>query len=121
MSTLPLLGDMRTNIHALNQTLSVLFEHSPILSDNLVPQITEALQTKPPLQTYSELIDLSLITIQTEWPDDLKALFIEGHPRIGEVNGLSKLSAKEQAAVATHPKVLGDEPERRLWKRWRMY
>ena len=83
-----------------------MFEHSPILSDHLVPRITEALQTKAPLQSYSELIDFSLATIQTEWSDDLQARFIEGHPRIGEVNGLSKLSAKEQAAVATPPEVL---------------
>ena len=107
MSALPSLGDIRADIHALDQTLSILFEHSPILSDNLAPRITEALQTKAPLQTYSELVDLSLATIQTEWPDDLKARFIEGHPRIGEVNGLSKLSAKEQAAAATPPEVLG--------------
>ena len=106
MSALPSLNGIHTNIQALDQTLSVLFEHSPILSDNLVPRIAEALQTRSPLQTYSELIDLSLATIQREWSDDLKARFIEGHPRIGEVNGLSKLSAKEQAAAATPPEVL---------------
>ena len=40
------------------------------------------------------------------WDDDLKTQFIAGHPRIGEVNGLSQLSAQEQAAKATPPEVL---------------
>lgn len=40
------------------------------------------------------------------WSEDLKTEFIAGHPRIGEVKGLSALSAQEQAAKATPPEVL---------------
>ena len=35
-----------------------------------------------------------------------KAAFVAGHPRIGEVHNLSRLSAGEQAAAATPPEVL---------------
>ena len=90
----------------LARTLAVLFEPSPTLFSHLAPQVAEALSSSNvSLSTYAGLVDLSLGAIAT-WDDDLKARFIAGHPRIGEVKNLSHLSAKEQAAVATPPEVL---------------
>lgn len=40
------------------------------------------------------------------WPVADQASFIHGHPRIGEVSGLSVLSAQEQAKYATPQHVL---------------
>ncbi|KAK0467236.1 Oxo-4-hydroxy-4-carboxy-5-ureidoimidazoline decarboxylase, partial [Desarmillaria tabescens] len=95
--------------HSLADTLTILFEHSPILISNLCPQLTGILPTLPPLRSYSQLIDISLSQVGT-WEHDMKAQFIAGHPRIGESKNISKLSANEQGATsttaATPPEVL---------------
>ncbi|PCH44199.1 hypothetical protein WOLCODRAFT_104748 [Wolfiporia cocos MD-104 SS10] len=90
----------------LASALATLFEPSPILYSDLVPGLAAYIPASSrPIAMYSDLIDASLAVIST-WSDDLKAQFIAGHPRIGEVKGLSHLSAKEQAAAATPPEVL---------------
>ncbi|KAF9820623.1 hypothetical protein IEO21_01326 [Rhodonia placenta] len=90
----------------LAQALAILFEPTPTLFSELVPGLVSHIASRStPITSYSELIDASLDVIAT-WDDDLKAQFIAGHPRIGEVKGLSHLSAKEQAATATPPEVL---------------
>ena len=89
----------------LARALALLFEPSTVLYDTLVPGLVSHIQNAPPLTSYRALIDASLSVIGS-WNDELKAQFIGGHPRIGEVKGLSKLSAQEQAAKATPPEVL---------------
>ncbi len=89
----------------LARALALLFEASPVLYNNLVPGVASRIQNAPPTLSYSALIDTSLSVISA-WSDDLKAQFIAGHPRIGEVKGLSKLSEHEQAAKVTPPDVL---------------
>ncbi|KAI0923846.1 hypothetical protein AcW1_006691 [Taiwanofungus camphoratus] len=110
MITLPPLEDVLPSSSGADspfaKSLAILFEPSQTLYSDLVPGVVSYLQSaseKP--GTYSDLIDDSLKVIST-WTDELKARFIAGHPRIGEVKGLSHLSAKEQAAVATPPEVL---------------
>lgn len=109
MTSLPSLEEIAASTSngdrsALDTTLSLLFESSPILHSQLVPQVSTLLQSNPPA-TYASLIDVSITTI-VKWPSDLQAQFIAGHPRIGEVKNLSHLSAKEQAAAATPPEIL---------------
>lgn len=88
----------------LATALSVLFEPSPTLLTELVPQV-KAYLASGEITTYCGLVDSSTHIIST-WDDDKKAQFIAGHPRIGEVKFLSQLSAREQASVATPPQVL---------------
>ncbi|EJF64225.1 OHCU decarboxylase-domain-containing protein [Dichomitus squalens] len=89
----------------LAKALALLFEASPVLYNALVPGVAAHIQTAPPVLSYSALIDVSLSVISS-WSDEPKAQFIAGHPRIGEVKGLSKLSEQEQAAKATPPEIL---------------
>ncbi|OSD03079.1 hypothetical protein PYCCODRAFT_1410050 [Trametes coccinea BRFM310] len=89
----------------LARALALLFEPSPVLFSTLIPALVSHIQNAPPILSYYALIDASLSVIAS-WPDDLRAQFIAGHPRIGEVKGLSQLSAQEQAAKATPPEVL---------------
>ncbi|KAH8093787.1 Oxo-4-hydroxy-4-carboxy-5-ureidoimidazoline decarboxylase [Cristinia sonorae] len=106
-STLVPLSEAQCNTNALSEVLVTFFEDSAILRNTLVPQLSSHLRqsTTSSISSYSQLIDVALGIIST-WDDPLKAEFIEGHPRIGEQKGLSHLSAKEQAAVATRPEVL---------------
>ncbi|CDO73266.1 hypothetical protein BN946_scf185008.g28 [Trametes cinnabarina] len=89
----------------LARALALLFEPSPALYSTLVPALTTHIRDSSLILSYDALIDASLGVIAS-WADDLKAQFIAGHPRIGEVKGLSQLSAQEQAAKATPPEVL---------------
>ncbi|KAI0352329.1 hypothetical protein OH77DRAFT_1428626 [Trametes cingulata] len=90
----------------LARALALLFEPSPVLYNDLVPTLASRLQNATsPILSYPMLIYAALEVIAS-WPDDLKAQFIAAHPRIGEVKGLSHLSAQEQAAKATPPEVL---------------
>ncbi|KAI0693184.1 OHCU decarboxylase-domain-containing protein [Cerioporus squamosus] len=89
----------------LARALALLFEPSPVLHSTLVPGVISHIQSAPPIISYRALIDASLSVVRS-WSSELKAQFIAGHPRIGEVKGLSKLSAQEQAAKATPPEVL---------------
>ncbi|KAI0331442.1 hypothetical protein GY45DRAFT_1322240 [Cubamyces sp. BRFM 1775] len=89
----------------LARALALLFEPSPVLYRTLVPAVAAHIQNALPVLSYYALIDVSLEVISS-WPDLQKAEFIAGHPRIGEMKGLSQLSAHEQAAKATPPEVL---------------
>ncbi|KIJ55256.1 hypothetical protein M422DRAFT_147931, partial [Sphaerobolus stellatus SS14] len=97
MSTLSPLADILasppTPTSALSNTLSTLFEPSPILLTKLVPQLAALPHDSISLTitTYSALIDLVLTAISS-WDALSKAEFIASHPRIGEINNLSHLS-----------------------------
>jgi hypothetical protein len=86
--------------------LILLFEDSPTLRTQLAPQLCQRLSSSsPPPQDYEELISICQ-EIEENWDLKGRAGFIEGHPRIGEVKGLSKLSEMEQAKRATPLEVL---------------
>ncbi|KAI0704322.1 Oxo-4-hydroxy-4-carboxy-5-ureidoimidazoline decarboxylase [Cytidiella melzeri] len=89
----------------LATALSTLFEPSEALFAQLVPQAKEHLSNNANVNSYSELVEIASDLI-SRWDEGLKARFIAGHPRIGEVKNLSKLSAQEQAIKATPPEVL---------------
>ncbi|KAH9935904.1 OHCU decarboxylase-domain-containing protein [Epithele typhae] len=91
----------------LARALALLFEPSPILYDALVPALAASIRSTstPPILSYTHLIDTAITTIAA-WPDAQQAAFVAAHPRIGEIAGLSALSAQEQAARATPPEVL---------------
>ena len=101
---LPPLDETLSSAASLSEALSVLFEPSSAITEQLVPQLVEQLQTTP-VTSYATLIDAA-VDIISHWHDGLKVQFIGGHPRIGEVKNLSHLSAQEQAAKATPPAVL---------------
>jgi len=112
MDSLPSLSDISKNVSNPNsplaKSLSILFEHSPVLISKLEPELTKSLPSAP-LSSYSELIDRALDSI-TRWDIPTQLQFLSGHPRIGESKSLSDLSAKEQGAVSsdtpTPPEVL---------------
>jgi len=98
---------------ALIQTLCTIFEPSPVLRTHLAPQILSLLSSSsspsPPsvaIDSYASLVDVALHTITTSWDASLQSEFISGHPRIGQVKNLSKLSAAEQARVGAPPEVI---------------
>ncbi len=108
MSALPTLEAIRARDSTsspdspLGNTLTILFEHSPILLNTLEPQLSLHLKSQNPpttLSSYSQLIDLALTEIH-KWDIPSQSEFISGHPRIGESKNLSNLSAKEQDASA---------------------
>lgn len=89
--------------------LTTLFEHSPILISRLEPEVATAFRNGLKISSYSELVELALAHIEA-WDIESQTLFISGHPRIGESDKLSSLSAKEQGAQninPTSPEVLG--------------
>ncbi|THH02672.1 hypothetical protein EW026_g189 [Hermanssonia centrifuga] len=108
MSSLPLFSAVLASSSdpgsPLAQALVILFEPSTTLYTHLLPQLAQHLPSAN-VAAYNDLIDASLHVISL-WDDVLKAEFIAGHPRIGEMQNLSHLSSKEQAAVATPPEVL---------------
>ena len=79
----PLALESVNSAQSLTSLLSLLFEPSPVLTKKLVPQVKEQLPAIE-LSTYCGLIDTALEII-SKWDDKLKAEFIAGHPRIGEV------------------------------------
>ena len=122
MSALPPLPDLLASVHnsqapssadsILANVLSLLFESSPTLLNHLVPEYTQRLKdsSDSDLPTnYSEVVDQSLRLVHG-WSWSNKAEFVGGHPRIGEVKGLSALSSAEQgqagAPAPTPPEVL---------------
>jgi len=90
---------------ALKSVVSILFEHSPVLDEYLVPTLASS-SSSPSVVTefesYTDLVDRSAAIIRS-WPPDLRSSFVSGHPRIGEQNAgrLSALSAEEQARYFT--------------------
>ncbi|OCF54771.1 hypothetical protein L486_07907 [Kwoniella mangroviensis CBS 10435] len=93
---------------ALESLLVLLFEPSTALRNLLVPSVLLRLtaRSEPP-SNYNELIDICQ-EVSSDWTWDEKAEFISGHPMIGEVKGLSKLSGKEQDNSTVTPKVVLD-------------
>jgi 2-oxo-4-hydroxy-4-carboxy--5-ureidoimidazoline (OHCU) decarboxylase len=87
---------------------ATLFEPSPALFEFLVPSVITIVadpEKHIPRHTFNALIDIGIRELD-DWPHSQQASFIGGHPRIGEVKGLSALSASEQAAHATPPEIL---------------
>jgi 2-oxo-4-hydroxy-4-carboxy--5-ureidoimidazoline (OHCU) decarboxylase len=107
MSSLPSLELIRQGASdptsPLAQTLSILFEPSPILLSKLEPQLSPHLKSQP-LPSYTHLITLALNELN-KWDISSQSEFISGHPRIGETRNLSNLSAAEQggATAAVNP------------------
>ncbi|KAK8850509.1 hypothetical protein IAR55_004427 [Kwoniella newhampshirensis] len=97
-----------TSADSLTQLLTLLFEPSDPLRDLLVPSVLLRLTTRTsPPSTYNELIDICE-EVAKDWTWDEKAEFLSGHPMIGEVKGLSKLSGKEQGGAVVTPQVILD-------------
>ncbi|KAG9093967.1 hypothetical protein FRC06_011288, partial [Ceratobasidium sp. 370] len=86
----------------LAQSLATLFEPSEILFTKVAPYLAGHLSE---YKSYKDLIHASTTRI-SQLPLAEQAQFIGGHPRIGEISGLSALSAAEQASKATPPAVL---------------
>lgn len=84
-----------TDASAVDQTISLLLEPSPILHSKLTPAITQRIASSGVPETYSQLVDLCADEIW-QWSPEDKAAFLGGHPLIGEVKNLSAMSAKEQ-------------------------
>jgi len=103
------------SVERLSNALSLLFEPSPILVEELVPQLAAQFNLTPTSehpQTYKELVDNAIAAIEG-WGLDKQAGFVKGHPRIGEVKAqISAMSAAEQgrsqagAIPATDPNVI---------------
>ncbi|GMK54710.1 hypothetical protein CspeluHIS016_0112960 [Cutaneotrichosporon spelunceum] len=93
-----------TDAERLTGLLGNLFEPTPSLRRVLVPAVLFRASTNPP-KSYGELVDLCA-QIGEGWDWDTKAEFIQGHPVIGEVKGLSAHSSKEQGSGT--PKVVLD-------------
>lgn len=93
-----------SDLPALDATLSLLLEPSPILHSRLAPSLYARLALAPP-PTYNALIDLCAANIG-KWSDMEKEAFLRGHPLIGEVKGLSKMSGKEQGGAVRTPEVV---------------
>ena len=121
-----LLNTIRTTslTQPLADVLSLLFEPSPILLKELVPQLKRLIATDSESRSapinYEELVDQALSVVHG-WEWDQKAQFVGGHPRIGEVKGLSTMSAAEQgqlqaavSATATAPQPTPPEVLERL-------
>jgi len=92
----------------LARAFSTLFEPSSALFDCLVPSVIDIIanpEDRIPQPTYNTLIDIAIRELDG-WAYEKQANFLGGHPRIGEIKGLSALSASEQAAHATPPEVL---------------
>jgi len=101
--SLPPICQLCTSPKALDDCLCTLLEPSHALKDHLVPALSSTLVLcggEP--NTYSEVIDLVEREVST-WSLADKADFLGGHPRIGETNGLSAFSKKEQAGTKARP------------------
>lgn len=109
IDTLPSFATLTSNSSdVLERALSILFEPSQVLLDHLAPALFSELQntqSQTSISCYADLIDTAL-SIISMWPDSLRAQFIAGHPRIGEIKNLSVHSANEQASKPTPPEVL---------------
>lgn len=92
------------SIGLLIEALSLLLEPSASLKTDLAPELQIKLHSDhpPPIKYYRDLLDLAA-TVVNGWPNAKKADFLSGHPRIGEVHGLSKFSANEQGTGTATP------------------
>ncbi|KAL5531504.1 hypothetical protein ACEPAG_4381 [Sanghuangporus baumii] len=96
-------SNSETAYKQLSYVLSLVFEPSPTLSKKIVPTLFEHIRNASDERelpwNYAILIDTA-IDLVSSLPDDEKASFIGAHPRIGEVTGLSAMSAAEQGQSA---------------------
>jgi hypothetical protein len=92
-----------TTLDGLTEALSYLFEPTPILLSQLVPQVHDAGSAS----TYSALIDLCALQVD-RWSYADKALFLSGHPAIGETKNLSSSSSAEQGNSGATPQIVLD-------------
>ncbi|GAA5922562.1 uncharacterized protein JCM15063_003344 [Sporobolomyces koalae] len=82
--------------------LNLLLEPSPPLATLLAPQLHERLASLPAHErpsSYAQLLDLCAELV-SRWDVLDQADFVGSHPRIGEVNGLSKASESEQGTTS---------------------
>ncbi|KAL5537070.1 hypothetical protein ACEPAF_893 [Sanghuangporus sanghuang] len=97
-------SNSETAYKQLSDVLSLVFEPSTTLSKNIVPALLERIRNPSDERelpgNYAILID-KVIELVSSLPDDEKAFFIGAHPRIGEVKGLSAMSAAEQGQSAS--------------------
>ena len=97
----------------LSDALSLLFEPSDTLSKIIVPALFDRIRTTSDENdlpgNYSILVDAA-VEVVSSLPDDEKASFIGGHPRIGEVKGLSAMSAAEQGLSTGTPSAVTPTP-----------
>ena len=88
-----------SNVQPLVNTLSLLFEPSAVLVNHLAPQLAISYRgssdSKEVPKNYANVVDQALDLVHN-WEWSRKAEFVGGHPRIGEVKGLSAMSAAEQ-------------------------
>jgi hypothetical protein len=100
--SIPPLASLSNDNHELQEFLSLLLEPSDTLREVLVPEVFDQLKVKPPA-AYGEILDICKATVQG-WSYETKEDLISGHPLIGEVQGLSGLSSKEQGNHQPTPK-----------------
>ncbi|KAF9221401.1 hypothetical protein BS17DRAFT_757948 [Gyrodon lividus] len=85
-------------------TLTLLFEHSDVLAQNLLPALLAA-RPNPSISDPSDVEKIlsDSLKIIRSWDFELQAQFIAGHPRIGETKKLSALSSNEQSGDTSKP------------------
>lgn len=99
--SLPSLQSLRQDQSELHRFLVLLLEPSEILSRKLVPDVHSRLQMTE-LSSYSQILDACEVEVTT-WSLEDRQDLIGGHPLIGEVQGLSVLSSKEQGNLKPTP------------------
>ncbi|KAF9245308.1 Oxo-4-hydroxy-4-carboxy-5-ureidoimidazoline decarboxylase [Melanogaster broomeanus] len=82
--------------------LTLLFEYSDVLVENLHPALLTAQPISDSADGVQKILSDSMEIIRS-WDIELQARFIAGHPRIGETKNLSTLSSKEQGGGASEP------------------
>ncbi|KAH9815873.1 OHCU decarboxylase-domain-containing protein [Melampsora americana] len=86
------------------RSLSLLFEVSESIEKSLIPLLKNM---KSSCETYEELILICQKIVEIEFDLEDRVNFLSSHPRIGEIHGLSQISATEQQNhKPTDPKVL---------------
>ncbi|EGG03697.1 uncharacterized protein MELLADRAFT_37958, partial [Melampsora larici-populina 98AG31] len=75
------------------KALSLLFEVSESIDRCLIPLLQKI---ESPCHTYEDLILVCQQIVEEEFDLEDRVSFLGSHPRIGEVKGLSKISANEQ-------------------------
>lgn len=99
--SLPSLQSLQQDQSELHRFLVLLLEPSEILSRKLVPDVHSKLQASAP-SSYSQVLDACQVEVTT-WSLEDRQNLIGGHPLIGEVQGLSLLSSKEQGNLKPTP------------------
>ena len=96
----------------IERALSLLLEPSESLKKDLVPAIYDRIR-QVPTESYGRLIQACSEVVKG-WSLERQAGFLGGHPRIGQVDGLSEMSASEQSSQAASPETLRKLRVRRI-------